>query len=494
MTSIRSFGQRAILAALLGLGWARGAEIARTATPEGILLQKAPLLFADDSGLEKRQTVVRTVHPGRRRDAPVLVADRPWESMRAYMWGAVHYDAKERRFQMWYLSRAPNQKTQLLYATSTDGLNWEKPLLGLHSVQGSTANNVFDPAGGGSFTVIADAVDPDPARRYKLLVSRSGYRAAYSGDGIHWTLYPRNPVLDAGDTIMATQNPSTGEYLAFHKRPATVRGFSRRVVWLSRSQDFQTWSEPELVFVPDEADDDWSRRPQDRTEVYDMAVFPHAAGYIGFPAIFRNTPQTIDQKLKISGASAATGAIDIQLAASSDGRTWSRTWPRLALISRGAPGTYDGGAILNTASAPVDAGDETWVYYTAINTGHGAPVPPKAISIGRAEWRRHGFVSLDAGPEGGTIETKPLAFASPELVVNADASRGRLRVALYEADGRPIPGYGLAESDLLTSDAVRWKAGWRGRRAIPTDRPVRVQIEMTSTCLFSLESGGGSGS
>ena len=77
-----------------------------------------------------------------------------------------------------------------------------------------------------------------------------------------------------------------------------------------------------------------------------------------------------------------------------------------------------------------------WIYYSAINTGHGAPVPPKRITIGRAEWRRHGFVSLDAGPEGGEVETQPLQFDSAGLVVNADAGHGELRVAVLEADGR----------------------------------------------------------
>lgn len=475
---------------LPGLPAADAASSSPPAAVAGFILDKVPLLFADDSGVEKRRTVVRTFHPGRRRDAPVVVADQPWESERVYMWGSVHYDPQTRRLQMWYLSRTPTQRTQLNYAISTDGLKWDKPALGLHKVAGSTANNVFDPVGGGSFTVIVDTIDPEPARRYKLLVARSGYRAAYSGDGIHWTMYPQNPVLDSGDTIMATQDPVTGEYLAYHKRPETVRGFPRRVVWLARSRDFQTWSKPELVLVPDEADDDWARGPQDRTEIYVMAVFPHAAGFIGLPALFRHAPQAVDEAMRLAGAKSSTGAIDIQIATSLDGRTWSRSWPRLAMIPRGAPGTYDGGALLNTAAAPVQVEDETWVYYTAINTGHGAAVPPKEISIGRAEWRRHGFASLDAGPEGGTVETKPLRFGSPTLVINADASRGRLRAALLEADGRPIAGYGLEESRVLTANATRWTAGWNGQNGMPTDRPVRVVVEMKNTMLFSLESSG----
>src|SRR5690606_13694925 len=142
-------------------------------------------------------------------------------------------------------------------------LNWEKPSLGLHAVEGSTQNNIFDNRGASSASVLIDARETDSAKRYKLMIYRSGgYRVAYSADGVHWTDYPRNPVLDGGDTVMLAQDPASGEYLAYHKRPATIRGFPRRVVWLSRSRDFQTWSEPELVFAPGEADDEWLRRPQ----------------------------------------------------------------------------------------------------------------------------------------------------------------------------------------------------------------------------------------
>src|SRR5262249_51493180 len=136
-----------------------------------------------------------------------------------------------------------------------------------------------------------------------------------------------------------------------------------------------------------------------------------------------------------AGQSGADGSIDIQVATSTDGEKWQRPTPRLNMIPRGAPGTFDGGVILGVSSNTVDVADETWIYYTAINTGHGAPIPPKRITIGRAEWRRHGFASLDAGAEGGRIETTPLRFASPELVLNANAAGGEVRVTLLETDG-----------------------------------------------------------
>jgi hypothetical protein len=175
----------------------------------------------------------------------------------------------------------------------------------------------------------------------------------------------------------------------------------------------------------------------------------------------------------------------VQLATSADGRTWQRTEPRVNIIPCGAPGTYDGGAILGVTSTCVHVGDKTWVYYTGLTTTHGGPMPPKRLSIGRAEWRRHGFVSLDAAGEG-CVETRPLRLGGASLIINADSDGGELRVVLVEADGRPIPGFTFGDSVPLNSDAARWTARWKSEATPPTDRPVRVRLEMNRCRLFSL--------
>jgi hypothetical protein len=371
---------------------------------------------------------------------------------------------------------------RVLYATSQDGVRWTKPAL-----DSSGQNAVFSIH---SPSVLLDTRETDPAKRYKMLGSKGGgYHAAFSADGLHWTSYSKNPVLKYGDTITLTQDPATGEYLAFHKRPAKVRGVGRRVVWLSRSRDFQEWTEPELVFAPDEEDDAWAKQPNQRTEVYNMSVFPHAAGFIGLPTIFRVTAARCPKSELTPGQSPDDGPIDVQLATSADGRIWKRTQPRLTVIPRGAPGTFDGGSILGVSSTAVHVGDETWVYYTAMTTTHGGPMPPKRLTIGRAAWRRHGFVSLDAA-ERGRMETKPLRLGGPSLIINADASGGELRMVLLEADGRALAGFGLEDCEPLRADATRWTARWRSGASVPKDRPVRVVVEMTSARLFSVSSEG----
>jgi hypothetical protein len=462
------------------------------------VLRDLPLLFADDSGVAEKSGVVRTVHVARTRPKPVLEGTLPTEGSRVYLSGSVHRDETTGLLRMWYaghpdLPGGAKPKVEgfrsgkgnfVLYATSKDGVTWERPALGLHAFQGSKANNILYDFH--SPSVIVDDTDPDPARRYKMLGSLRGrYNAATSPDGLRWT-GPDEPIVHSSDNITLTRDPFSGDYLAYLRpKQPVIRGYPRRVVALSRSRDFITWSKPELVFAPDEQDDAWATSPGQRTEVNNMSVFPHAAGFLGFPTIFRVTATDRPAAELGHGQSSTDGTLDVQLITSTDGRAWQRTEKREAIIPRGAAGGFDGGSIFGVCSTAVHTDDETWVYYTGINTSHGAPMPPKRIAIGRAEWRRHGFVSLDAA-ESGRVQTKPLRIGSSSLIVNADAKGGELRVALLEADGRAIPGFSADECEPLRSDETRWTAKWNGGASMPTDREVSVVLQMRNARLFSL--------
>jgi hypothetical protein len=454
-----------------------------------IRLDGVPLLFVDDSGIATRSGVSRTVHVAKTLDKPVIVSDGITPSQRVYVYGSVAVD-ETGLIKLWYNTRLdPKSGDYVLYATSRDGIAWDKPALRLFKTKAWNENNIVFNLH--SPSVLVDRFEKNPERRYKMVGhgkanNVTGYQAATSPDGIHWTMSQKTPILPGGDTVTFSQDASTGQYLVYHKNFATVRGIRRRSVWLSRSDDFESWSKPELVFTADEEDDAFATKPIEHVEVYNMSVYPHAAGFIGLPTMFRVIGEN---KHPEPGQSPVDGPIDVQLVTSADGQQWRRTWPRVNVIPRGSPGAFDAGAFLGVSSTAAHVGDETWVYYTALTTGHGGPIPAKQLSIGRAAWRRHGWISLDADPVGGRIETKPLTLPGSTLVVNADASRGELRVAIVEADGSSIAGYTLEDCEVLRKDATRWTAEWKNRSELPTDRPVRVVIEMKSTRLFNLESG-----
>ena len=454
------------------------------------LLKDHPLLFADNSGIAFSDGVSRTIHPAKTDRMPVLEPDRPWEGDRVYVYGSVYHDNLTQQFRLWYSSIGA-----VLYATSNDGLHWDKPSLDSLLNKPSQTNNVVHFLH--SPSVLLDTRDPDRSKRYKMIgarifrdkeankidTGRTGYYTATSEDGLHWKDYGNTPALSHWDTVTLTQDPRTGDYLAYHKRHTDFRGFNRRVVWLARSRDFLTWSEPELVFGPDEEDDAWAKLPKQRTEIYNMSVLPHAAGFIGLPTMFRVT--AVNRPGMGPNQSPDDGPINVQLVTSVDGKKWSHTVPRTVVIPNGKDGVFDAGCILGVSSTAVHVGDETWLYYTGINTTHGGPMPPKRIRIGRAVWRRYGFASLDAA-DRGRIETKPLRLDTPLLIVNADASAGSLQVGLLEADGCAIPGLSPAENEPLHADATRHALRWTSGTAPPTNRVVRLVIEMNRAHLFSL--------
>ena len=211
----------------------------------------------------------RTLHPGRKLDRPVLVPDRPWEGRRVYVYGTIYRDRESGLFRMWYLTRlgrgndhrSPEmhepQGDMVLYATSEDGLHWQKPDLGRHRFDGATNNNIvlFDKH---SPTLIIDPEEPREDERYRMMAwqwrrEQQGYWIAHSADGLEWHEYPVNQVLDAGDEILETvtlaRHEASGEYFAFHRRWDKDR-FGKRLIAVATSSDFRHWSPRRRSWFP----------------------------------------------------------------------------------------------------------------------------------------------------------------------------------------------------------------------------------------------------
>ena len=457
--------------------WALSAPRLFAGDEEILPLDSLPLLMVDDGGIARNSGAVRSFYPAQTLPAPVIKADRPWESGRVYHYGSVFRDETSGEYRLWYGTPKPSK---VLYATSPDGLAWEKPALGLVEFEGGRDNNILI-EDLHSASIIIDAREADPARRYKLVgAQRDAYLAFCSPDGLHWTREPAPIALPVEDTLNLTQDPASGDYLLYHKRQVMLRGFKRRTVWLSRSADFRRWSKPVPVFEADLTDDAWAGAGQ-RTDVYNMAVFPHAAGYFGLPTMFQ-VRATREKSALGEGQSPDDGPIHVELATSRDGVAWKRPEPRISLLPAAEGGAFDRGAILGLSNQFVHHEGKSVLYYTGLTTTHGAPIPPKELSIGRAAWRLHGLASLDAGAETVRLETKLLRCGRCQLSVNADATGGSLRVGLLEADGREIPGCTLGDCQPLVNSETAWIA----QMGIPVDRPVRVVVEMSRAKLFSI--------
>lgn len=445
-----------------------------------------PQIFVDDGMIARKEGIARRIHGCDKLSHPVLIGEEPWETSdvdrRAYIYGTVFRDTRGDGFRMWYMRNT----NRVLYATSDDGVNWHRPHLNLVKVDGSGDNNIL-PIGFHSPSVVYNPRETDPEKRYKMLgyaklPSGPGYYAACSSDGLGWTLYEKNPILPGGDTCTLSLDPDTGEYLAFHKLYDDCRGHWRRLVYLSVSKDMQNWSEPVLAMAPDEIDD---RQTQTEgglfSEFYNMSAFPYGGQWLGLVTHFRYSgpPQ-----VKGPEQSGDDGPIDVQLVHSRDGCSWARCEDRTPVIPNG-PSAYDAGCILGVTNQPVFVGDEMWIYYTGITTTHGGYLPKKECGIARATWRLDGWVSLDAGPEGGTVETVAMRPSGNGLIVNTMAEDGALEVEVTDETGMPLPGYRFEDCEPIRGNDVRQAVRWQNRSTLPAERPIRLRFTLKNASIYS---------
>jgi hypothetical protein len=481
--------RRRFVAAGLASGLSRFAAAAPAAEP-------STRLFVDDRFVTRKKGVRRVVRSATKPDAPVITGERPWEGVRVYHAGSVIRDPATRRFRMWYMSRLDSGHSHqipaltgrlpdlMLYAESEDGLKWRKPELGLIEFDGSRRNNIVACSTHSPGVLQTGAGFRMAAWNW----TRNGYYGGSSADGLSWkfpdgVIYqPQNQTLEI---ITISQEPRTKKYFAFIRLWKEVRGYRRRILGMTSSDDFSTWEQPREILAPDEEDDRWVKNPEERTEFYGMAGFPYADQFLGFVPLFRvhrYQRRGSPEASLVADQSPWDGPIEAQLVHSRDGRTWSRCEDRSPVIPRSAAGSFDAGCILHVGNPPLVVGDEVWVYYSAINTTHGGSPVEKRITVGRASWPIDRFVAL-AAEHSGVVETMPPR--GRHLSVNVDASRGQVQVEVLGADGAALPGYARADSTPISGDTLRAPVGWRGRQELPAVDGLRLRFWLDTASLYA---------
>ena len=139
------------ITSLLILSLLGGFVLCSGADGEPTKITSAVQLFIDDYVVDTTEGVRRNVHQWQKHaENPVLRPDKPWEYGGNYLnaYGSVIYDESERIFKAWYWtmkaedSKVPTRNIKMMcYATSPDGIHWEKPNVGIYQFQDSTDNN-----------------------------------------------------------------------------------------------------------------------------------------------------------------------------------------------------------------------------------------------------------------------------------------------------------------------------------------------------------------
>ena len=519
-------------------------------------MQKEPLgvdgtkqLFIDDHCLAELRGVRKQLnrprkHPGN----PVLTRTEPWEEVYVSLYGNVIYDEAEGLFQMWYSSRfltdgGTKKVNCVCHATSRDGIDWQRTPVNRLEYEGMGLSNAVLVGQYIGPTVFYTPDDPDPQRRYRMFVFmgpellgvlgvtgeperktpfRSGYGVLFSPDGLRWTEYENNPVVQGGDISTCSYNAYTKEYVAFPKVHRADGGMFRRCVGVTASEDFITWgvhrAMADIILSADEEDDArvgerlarfrpilrYDEPSYYRADMYGMTGL-HLENdlHLGFIWLFDRSAA----RPKEQGGN-EEGPINIQLAYSRDPNPygfWHRAADRQDFLSCGSEGDYDAGMVIMSHTI-IEVGDELWFYYTGFDGGHAAAeeaerpeavrrqlpkpqskVPTLGPSLHLATLRRDGFVSLDAIYPAGSAVTKLLTFTGRHLELNADAENGWIRVEIVDAHGEPIAGF--AKDDCVPFDTddirgtVRWKTG--DSLAALAGKPVRFIFHMQSAKLYA---------
>ena len=466
-------------------------------------------LFLDDFIIEQRQNVARKAQPATKMDQPVLNGQYPWEEevnigengKRTLVYGTAFFDPLEGEYRMWYMGRMGGNSLYVIpeleipgenihndltsFATSRDGVHWDRPNLGVVHFDGDLKNNIMLDFHGVS--VFLDEDEPDPNQRYKAIGFMRRFheiRMCFSPDGIHWTA-PQF-ATDRGNegAFNACYVPGTDNYVAGSLERSTDPAHQyidadgdpqgKRVVAVLRtdSKDLTDWVHKRFI-NPDGLDD-----PD--TQFYGMTPFTYGdSGLIlGFLHVFH----VIDP-----AAGFHDGPIDAQLVYSRNGLTWKRLDDRQPVIPLGPPGSFDGGMIMQSANGVFLEDDELVAYYTASPDTHGSQF---TLTVGRASWPRDRLVALHADGVLGTVTTQPFVLAGEILRVNVDATGGNLQVEVLDEAGSPIPGFTLADANLYNNvDELRLEPQWITHQNLLSlaGQTIRLKFHLTNAKLYAFK-------
>ncbi len=403
------------------------------------------------------------------------------DERRVYFAGTVIKVGNE--YRMWYAGFDREANRQLCYAVSKDGLNWEKPKLGLVEYKGNTANNLLTLDGkaikSSLFLVLYDPEDPDPARRFKMARENdpnNSIRVAFSADGLSWK-------SAAGDKFVIAAEPSglvkhDGLYYLNGHAGAIrhpVPGARKRTMQTFVSSDFENWTEAaNLSFRRDPIpprpipDFEFNRGEQVHTGA---SVWNRGNVFLGFYGQYHNPSN--DRR---------ESSVDIGLLVSPDALHFKEPIPDFKIVpsfeevDRAEPRLTQGQAFENI-------GDRTYFYYGIwTETNRDGPTGVRVASWTRD---RLGYFRVAPNNKGAHCITEALTPYRDNARVYLNASslseESQLQVEVLDEKLRPIPGYTAAECNpIKDKTGLRLPISWGAKTDLSGIKaPFRLRVNFT---------------
>jgi len=438
-------------------------------------------LLLDDHLIEESENVIRQVNQPK-RDPNLLNPLITGEEDRCFQpYFTVLRDPQTGRFRIWYGCWGDDQRTDrshIGYMESLDGIHWIRP----HRVLKDPATIQF-----GSEVVDEGPDYFDPELRYKYgYWFDGGLRIAVSPDGLSFKpLVDRIVLRHDHDINNISWDPIRKRYAAIISTYTTDPEWEgqRRVTKQSFSKDLVNWEEPWYVLRPDKEKDEGI------TQFYGMSGFVTRGPLrIGMVKILRDDLKADEPPLVDPDA---YGIGYTALACTRDGRRWCRD-PEVFFDRNPKPQTWD------RAHAWIDeqliVGEEVYLYYGGYKQGH---------KVNRFRERQIGLVKMPLdryvarkplpGRTGRLLTIPLLVKATRGLVVNADASKGTLRVQVCDAQDNVIEGLRFSDCAKITSDGTRLPVLWpdeketKRKLAELKGRQIKLEFELRDVSLFAFE-------
>lgn len=476
---------------------------------------------------------------------PVLKRTEAWEGAGPYVFlSRLLQNEKTSQLRMWYVGyhQATNQYGGG-YATSFDGLNWNKPDLGKTRFQNATALNCLglgsnakrDPKMNIGYAT-AFTVDPRPGtppeRRYMAMqFTYGGEYLSFSADGIDFVDNAVNPVWHVpSDAIHVMWDDRRQKFIGFYKiwelkgrevipdRPAEGVAFIAHMPFFTPKElgngtaEFEgpvvTFRAPDTATVEtrkfilrsgnQSADDgggvslsgEWNaKRVQGFAESDDGVHWSNEQ--VILRADDKDTPTSNIQIMFVipyGGYYLAfltlhdqTGKFRIQLAWSADGLQWERP-SRAPWLDVGPQGAFDSGMILGPSN-PIFQEREMWFPYGGFPIHHDTQETNWESAIGMATMRLDGFAAWEAGAEAGELVTQPFCCNGDRLFVNADAQNGSVAVEVLDEKGAPIKGFESNVCRIVHTDTLAQQSDgwiqWQAERDLKTIQGKQIQLRFT---------------
>ena len=458
-------------------------------------------LFIDERFVEASRGIELNINPPTKL-GPILTPHEPWEMNFGFCASVIEHEGV---YKLFYRCEPPQGAAKVCLAISEDGLQWQRPRLGLFEYAGSKQNNiVYD--GVGEAVVFLDP-HGTPDERFKMIVmhkwpdpEQGGLYCHTSPDGIHWRQGPHVLNLGPDTANQAAWDVQRGKYVAYVRKWDALRKVGR----IEMDDVMKPWPYEDLG---DDAYFIWGRDKipvpskemptafgYDETDPVESDHYNPAAveylwaqsAYFMFPSAYMHHPSPPPND----------GLLDIQLAVSRDGVEFTRP-QRRPYVPLGLAGDVDS-QCQYMAVGMLRVGSCIYQYYGGYSVSHGRHNEARTQkrrqgSLCAVRQRLDGFMSADAAYTGGELLTPPMSFEGGRLELNINASAmGACQVGILDAQGEPIEGYSADECDFIHGNHVARAVTWGGKEDVSalTGRTVRLHFVMRATRLYAFQFRG----